>query len=220
MLLQQVLRAHRMFLLHHGTSLADIFVRVGKPNLCNILRRFWDAFVAKWDVLLHGNPTAEVFSALKLSAGGELGIGVGEEEWGSGEREVLEDFIRRTSGLIDIVVSRFGAGEHRDPQLGGDPSRERQKVDRPAPQLPQNIRNPLMVSSFRVFALCPEGQFTISQCGCRVCIWMASKAMAYMIIHLRLGFGRDESPALKLTTNLDGHRWTYHPRCFLPALKS
>ena len=131
MLLQQVLRAHRMFLLHHGTSLADIFVRVGKPNLCNVLRRFWDAFVAKWDVLLHGNPAAEVFSALKLSAGGELGIGVGEEEWGSGEREVLEDFIRRTSGLIDIVVSRFGAGEHRDPQLGGEFQQRKAKGQSP-----------------------------------------------------------------------------------------
>lgn len=35
-------------------------------------------------------------------------MGVGEEEWGSGEREVLEDFARRTEGLIDLTVSRFG----------------------------------------------------------------------------------------------------------------
>jgi hypothetical protein len=45
---------------------------------------------------------------MKLAAGGELGIGVGEEEWGSGEREVLEDFTRRTLGLVDLLVARFG----------------------------------------------------------------------------------------------------------------
>lgn len=49
-----------------------------------------------------------MFNGLKLAAGGELGIGVGEEEWGSGEREVLEGFIDRTEGLVDLVVSRFG----------------------------------------------------------------------------------------------------------------
>ena len=68
-----------------------------------------------WDVLLHGNPTVDLFNGLKLAAGGELGIGVGEEEWGSGEREVLEDFISRTDGLVDLVVSRFGEvvpGDH------------------------------------------------------------------------------------------------------------
>lgn len=50
----------------------------------------------------------DIYSGLKLAAGGELGIGVGEEEWGSGEREVLEDFVYRTDGLVDLVVSRFG----------------------------------------------------------------------------------------------------------------
>jgi hypothetical protein len=64
--------------------------------------------VWNWDILLHGNPSADTFPALKLAAGGELGIGVGEEEWGSGEREVLEGFITRTEGLVDLVVSRFG----------------------------------------------------------------------------------------------------------------
>lgn len=49
----------------------------------------------------------EIFDGLKLSAGGELGVGVGEEEWGSGERAVLEDFVARTDGLVDLVVSRF-----------------------------------------------------------------------------------------------------------------
>ena len=59
-------------------------------------------------MLLHGNPAVDVFDGLKLAAGGELGIGVGEEEWGSGEREVLEGFIDRTEGLVELVVSRFG----------------------------------------------------------------------------------------------------------------
>lgn len=72
------------------------------------MRRFWDNFVWNWDVLLHGNPATDIFNGLKLAAGGELGIGVGEEEWGSGEREVLEGFIGRTDGLVDLIVSRFG----------------------------------------------------------------------------------------------------------------
>ena len=59
---------------------------------------------------MHGNPAVEIFNGLKLAAGGELGIGVGEEEWGSGEREVLEGFVERTEGLVDLVVSRFGEG--------------------------------------------------------------------------------------------------------------
>ena len=50
----------------------------------------------------------DIYDGIKLSAGGELGIGVGEEEWGSGEREVLEDFVSRTDGLEDLIVSRFG----------------------------------------------------------------------------------------------------------------
>ncbi|TKA75790.1 hypothetical protein B0A49_03297 [Cryomyces minteri] len=57
---------------------------------------------------MHGNPAADIFGGLKLAAGGELGFGVGEEDWGSGEREVLEDVTGRTEGLVDIVVSRFG----------------------------------------------------------------------------------------------------------------
>lgn len=57
---------------------------------------------------MNGNPAVDAFNGIKLAAGGELGIGVGEEEWGSGEREVLEHFILRTHGLVDLVVSRFG----------------------------------------------------------------------------------------------------------------
>lgn len=58
----------------------------------------------------------DLFNGLKLAAGGELGIGVGEEDWGSGEREVLEGFIGRTEGLVDLVVSRFGDAPTIEPE--------------------------------------------------------------------------------------------------------
>ena len=58
----------------------------------------------------------DLFNGLKLAAGGELGIGVGEEDWGSGEREVLEGFIGRTEGLVDLVVSRFGDAPTVEPE--------------------------------------------------------------------------------------------------------
>ena len=108
LLLRQVLDAHSIFLLHHGSSLAEMYKRLKRSKFCAALDRFWNKFLRNWDVLLHGSPAVDMFPGLKLAAGGELGIGVGEEEWGSGEREVLEDFTRRTSGLIDVVVSRFG----------------------------------------------------------------------------------------------------------------
>lgn len=76
-------------------------------RFCSTLERYWTRFANNWDVLLHGNPAADVYHGLKLYAGGELGIGVGEEEWGSGEREVFEDFAGRTEGLVDMMVSRF-----------------------------------------------------------------------------------------------------------------
>ena len=57
----------------------------------------------------------QIFQGIKLAAGGELGIGVGEEEWGSGEREVLEGLIQTTDGLRDMIVARFG-----DPRSGGN----------------------------------------------------------------------------------------------------
>lgn len=70
--------------------------------------------------MLNGNPAVDIFNGMKLAAGGELGIGVGEEDWGSGEREVLEGFIERTEGLKDLVVSRFGepAAEAANPSKG------------------------------------------------------------------------------------------------------
>jgi hypothetical protein len=57
--------------------------------------------------MLHGNPVANVFGGIKLASSGELGMGVGEEDRGSGEREVLEGFVGRVEGLVDLVVSKF-----------------------------------------------------------------------------------------------------------------
>jgi hypothetical protein len=86
----------------------ELLNQVGRSTLCLFLDRFWDKFAWNWELLLTGNPIVEIYNGIKLSAGGELGIGVGEEEWGSGEREVLEDFVTRTEGLVDLIVSRFG----------------------------------------------------------------------------------------------------------------
>jgi hypothetical protein len=108
LLTSQLVQAHNIFLLHHGPSLSDLFVRLNREKFCSALERFWSRFARSWDVLLHGNPAADVFGDIKLASGGELGFGVGEEEWGSGERDVLEDLARRTEGLVDLVVSRFG----------------------------------------------------------------------------------------------------------------
>ncbi|RHZ52270.1 uncharacterized protein CDV56_103347 [Aspergillus thermomutatus] len=105
---QQLRRAHSTFLLHHDFTLQRLYDRVGRSSFCNFLERFWGKFAWSWDILLTGNPAVEIYNGIKLSAGGELGIGVGEEEWGSGEREVLEDYVLRTDGLVDLVVSRFG----------------------------------------------------------------------------------------------------------------
>ncbi|PSN63982.1 hypothetical protein BS50DRAFT_576615, partial [Corynespora cassiicola Philippines] len=108
LLLQQLLRAYSIFLLHHGSTLGDLFTRLERPKFCSVVDKYWSKFASTWDVLLHGSPAVDIFGGLKLAAGGELGMGVGEEEWGSGEREVLEDYARRTEGLVDIMVSRFG----------------------------------------------------------------------------------------------------------------
>ncbi|KAB8242040.1 hypothetical protein F9C07_2252363 [Aspergillus flavus] len=107
-LIQQLRRAHSIFLLHHDITLDALYKRVGRSTFCPLLENFWLRFAWNWDILLSGNPAVDVYNGIKLSAGGELGIGVGEEEWGSGEREVFEDFVARTDGLVDLVVSRFG----------------------------------------------------------------------------------------------------------------
>lgn len=108
LLKQQLLRANKVFLLHHSTSISDLYVKSNRRKFCSLLSGFWTPFAFKWDVLLHGNPASDVYGGIKLAAGGELGIGVGEEQWGSGEREVLEDMIRDTDGLVDLTICRYG----------------------------------------------------------------------------------------------------------------
>lgn len=108
LLLQDLLRAHATFLLHHASSMSALFVRTRRSKFIGILGRYWDSYTAVWNVLLHGNPAVNIYGGIKLAASGELGVGVGEEDRGSGEREVLEGFVARTEGLIDLVVSRFG----------------------------------------------------------------------------------------------------------------
>ena len=108
LLVQQLVKAHSVFLLHHAPSLERLYNRLPRTAFCALLDRFWTKFIRNWEVLLHGHPGVDLFSGIKLAGGGELGIGVGEEEWGSGEREVLEGFVSRTEGLVDMVVGRFG----------------------------------------------------------------------------------------------------------------
>ncbi|OTB12380.1 hypothetical protein K445DRAFT_321114 [Daldinia sp. EC12] len=111
LLMQDLLRAHSIFLLHHAASLSALFVRSRRSKFVSILGRYWDLYLSTWDVMLHGNPTTSMFGGIKIAACGELGVGVGEEERGSGEREVLEGFVDRTEGLIDLIVSKFGSSE-------------------------------------------------------------------------------------------------------------
>ncbi len=73
---------------------------------------------------MHGNPANSLYGGIKVAACGELGMGVGEEERGSGEREVLEGFVGRIEGLVDVIVSRFG-----DSESGNDPSNEGNKKE-------------------------------------------------------------------------------------------
>ena len=119
LLIQQLRRAHSEFLLHYDFTMDELLNQVGRSTLCLFLDRFWNKFAWNWELLLTGNPIVEIYNGIKLSAGGELGIGVGEEEWGSGEREVLEDFVTRTEGLVDLIVSRFG---DPSPQFEGSPA--------------------------------------------------------------------------------------------------
>ncbi len=108
LLIQQLVCAQSIFLLHHGSSLTGMFAKHGRQKFCNILDKYWSRFSSTWDVLLHASPAVDIYNGMKLAAGGELGVGVGEEEWGSGERDVLENFASKTDGLMDIIVSRFG----------------------------------------------------------------------------------------------------------------
>ena len=129
LLLQHLLRAHSIFLLHHAPSLAQLYTRLTRLKFCGALERFWNKFLLDWDVLLSGNPAVDIHNGLKLAAGGELGIGVGEEEWGSGEREVLEGFVSRTEGLVDLIVSRFGDSPGKIDAISDTSTRNSSTVD-------------------------------------------------------------------------------------------
>ncbi|KAJ4994271.1 hypothetical protein SVAN01_00100 [Stagonosporopsis vannaccii] len=132
LLVQQLVRAHAVFTLHHGWPLEQLLAKHGRPKFCSILATYWARFCAAWDVLLHGSPAVDMFNGLKLAAGGELGMGVGEEDWGSSERDVLEDFARRTDGLVDVVVSRFGESSPLQARKGGGPSQPGPRDHAPA----------------------------------------------------------------------------------------
>jgi hypothetical protein len=120
LLLRDLLRAHALFLLHHGPSLSSLFATSpSRAQFTSLLTRYWDLFLSTWHVLLHGNPACNVLGGIKIAACGELGIGVGEEDRGSGEREVLEGLVGRVEGLVDLVVGRFGnAGEQQQTETG------------------------------------------------------------------------------------------------------
>jgi hypothetical protein len=113
LLLSDLLRAHNTFLMHHDSSLSALFVRTRRSKFVTVLSRYWDLFLSTWNVMLHGNPAREVYGGINIAASGELGVGVGEEERGSGEREVLEGLVGRIEGLVDLVVSKFG---EQDPE--------------------------------------------------------------------------------------------------------
>ncbi|KAE9378044.1 hypothetical protein N431DRAFT_435209 [Stipitochalara longipes BDJ] len=124
LLLGDLLQAHSTFLLHHASSMSALFVRSRRSKFVGILGRYWDTFLSTWNVLMHGNPANSLYGGIKVAACGELGVGVGEEERGSGEREVLEGFVGRIEGLVDVIVSRFG-----DVESGNDPGTEGSKKE-------------------------------------------------------------------------------------------
>lgn len=111
LLLADILRAHNIFLMHHDSSLSALFVRSKRTKFVAVLNRYWDLFLSTWNVMLHGNPVREIYGGINIAASGELGVGVGEEDRGSGEREVLEGLVGRIEGLVDLVVSKFGDAE-------------------------------------------------------------------------------------------------------------
>lgn len=134
LLLRDLLRAHSIFLLHHAPSLSALFVSTKRSKFLGVLGRYWDSFLSTWNVLMHGNPANDLFGGIKIAACGELGVGVGEEERGSGEREVLEGFVGRVDGLVDVIVSKFGVGDA--PQEPDKASLEKDALNRARPTEP------------------------------------------------------------------------------------
>ncbi|KAL6904951.1 hypothetical protein GGI43DRAFT_381341 [Trichoderma evansii] len=128
LLLRDLLRAHSIFLLHHGSSLSALFVRYRRVKFISLLGRYWDLFLSTWNVMLHGNPARDIFGGINVAASGELGVGVGEEDRGSGEREVLEGLVSRVEGLVDLVVSRFGPDDV-EPESGKSKKSEKTEVE-------------------------------------------------------------------------------------------
>lgn len=118
--MQDLLRGHSNFLLHHDSSLSSLFLRIKRTRFLSTVGRYWDLFLSTWNVLLSGNPVRDVFGGIKIAASGELGIGVGEEDRGSGEREVLEGLVGRIDGLVDLVVSKFGESDPDDFNKSGE----------------------------------------------------------------------------------------------------
>ncbi|KAG9249942.1 uncharacterized protein F5Z01DRAFT_667829 [Emericellopsis atlantica] len=108
LMLADLLRAHNIFLMHHDSSLSALFVRSRRSKFVTVLSRYWDLYLSTWNVMLHGNPARNSYGGINVAPCGELGVGVGEEDRGSSEREVLEGLVGRIEGLVDLVVSRFG----------------------------------------------------------------------------------------------------------------
>ena len=136
LLLRDLVRAHSIFLLHHTSSLSALFVQTKRSKFLSILGHYWDLFLSSWNVLLHGNPANDLYGGIKIAACGELGVGVGEEERGSGEREVLEGFVGRVDGLVDLVVSKFGSeGSPRESEKGVSEKETQRRVKPTEPWL-------------------------------------------------------------------------------------
>jgi hypothetical protein len=131
LLLRDLLRGHSIFLLHHTSSLSALFAGTKRSKFLSVLGRYWDSFLSTWNVLMHGNPANDLFGGIKIAACGELGVGVGEEERGSGEREVLEGFVGRVDGLVDLVVSKFGNGDSSDELEKSVPEKDAQRKVKP-----------------------------------------------------------------------------------------
>ncbi|KAL9052204.1 MAG: hypothetical protein Q9162_005529 [Coniocarpon cinnabarinum] len=127
LLREQLLRANRIFLLHHGYSLGEIYRRLPRAKFCGLLDIYWSQFAKTWDVLLHGNPLCDAFTSSRLAAAGELGVGVGEEEWGSAERGFLEGVIEGTEGLVDLLVLRSDSREQKEHNEKDSPSNGRRR---------------------------------------------------------------------------------------------
>ncbi|KAF4631063.1 hypothetical protein G7Y89_g7073 [Cudoniella acicularis] len=133
LLLGDLLRAHSTFLLHHASSMSALSVCTKRSKFIDLLGRYWDTFLSTWNVLMHGNPANSLYGGIKIAACGELGVGVGEEDRGSGEREVLEGFVDRIEGLVDVIVSRFGDAEPRGENQNevGKPDDKQESIENP-----------------------------------------------------------------------------------------